>query len=399
MIILLLFYLLVPAAVIWLCRKVKFLSQIGPILTLYVIGIIAGNLPVMPGNAHLLQDILTSAIIPIAIPMLLFSSNFRRFSAKKSFIALMCGMIAVVITVIAGYLIFKPHLGPEGYKIGGMLTGVYTGGTPNLAAIKLILGVKDETYILLNSYDMIVSFIYLVFLMGIGIKLARRILPANGKAGRSAADHKAADEATNNAYMERDSYKDIFKWHNFRQVLMGFGLSTVILLISFGITVLVGGGFSQELDTIMSGRYFMAIIILSLTTLAIIASFVKPVRKLDKSYDGGMYLVYIFSVVVASMADLSSLDFRGGIYMFLYVIFVIFLSLIIQTLLSKLFRVDGDTMVISSVALINSPPLVPMMAAAMKNKDAIITGLSVGIIGYAIGNYLGLIVSELLHIM
>lgn len=399
MIILLLFYLLIPAAVIWLCRKVKLLSQIGPILILYVIGIIVGNLPVMPADALQLQDVLTSAIIPIAIPMLLFSSNFRRFSAKKSFVALMCGVAAVVITVIAGYLIFKPHLGAEGYKIGGMLTGVYTGGTPNLAALKLILGVKDETYILLNSYDMIVSFIYLVFLMSIGIKLARKILPVNGKAKRQASDKGAAAEAAHTAYMERDSYKGIFKWKNFKQVLMGFGLSIVILLIAFLITGLAGGGFSQGLDAIMSGRYFMAIIILSLTTLAIIASFVKPVRKLEKSYDGGMYLVYIFSVVVASMANLSSLDFRGGIYMFLYVMFVILLSLVIQTLLSKIFRVDGDTMVISSVALINSPPLVPMIAAAMKNKDAIITGLSVGIIGYALGNYLGLIISELLHIM
>ncbi len=399
MIVLLLFYLLAPAAVIWLCGKVKFLGQIGPILILYVIGIIAGNLPVMPEGAFALQDILTSAIIPIAIPMLLFSSNFRRFSARKSFVALVCGIVAVVVTVITGYLIFAPHLGPEGYKIGGMLTGVYTGGTPNLAALKLILGVKDETYILLNSYDMIVSFIYLVFLMSIGIKLARRILPAGGRAKDRAIDEKAAEEAAGAAHMEKYPYKGIFRWKNFRQVLMGFGLSIVILLISFVITGLVGGGFSQGVGAIMSGDYFMAVIILSLTTLAIIASFIKPVRKLEKSYDGGMYLVYIFSVVVASMANLSSLDFRGGIYMFLYVMFVILVSLFIQTLLSRLFRIDGDTMVISSVALINSPPLVPMMAAAMKNKDALITGLSVGIIGYAAGNYLGLAIAELLHIM
>ncbi len=399
MVILLLFYLLAPAAVIWLCRRVKLLGSIGPILILYVVGIIAGNLPVMPEGAYALQDILTSAIIPIAIPMLLFSSNFRRFSARKSLIALLCGVVAVIITVVAGYMIFKPYLGAEGYKIGGMLTGVYTGGTPNLAALKLILGVKDETYILLNSYDMIVSFIYLVFLLSIGIKLARRILPANGKAKRQAADNGAADEAARTAYMENDSYREIFRWRNFRQVLAGFALSILILLISFIITALAGGGFSQGIDSIMSGDYFMAIIILSLTTLAIIASFIKPVRRLEKSYDGGMYLVYIFSVVVASMADLSSLDFRGGIYMFLYVMFVILLSLVIQALLSKLFRIDGDTMVISSVALINSPPLVPMIAAAMKNKDAIITGLSVGIIGYAAGNYLGLIIAEALNIM
>jgi uncharacterized membrane protein len=400
MIILLLFYLLVPAAVIWLCRSVKFLSQIGPILILYIVGIIAGNLPLMPDNAYQLQDILTSAIIPIAIPMLLFSSNFRRFSAKKSFIALICGVVAVVVTVVAGYLIFKPYLGPEGYKIGGMLTGVYIGGTANMAAIKLMLGVKSETYILLNSYDMIVSFVYMIFLMGIGIKLARKILPGNGRAkAKKAIDDSVADEATNSVHMEKDSYNGIFKWKNLRQVLLGFSLSIVIMLISFGITGLAVGGFSQGLGAIMSNEYFMVIIILSLTTLAILASFVKPVGKLEKSYDGGMYLIYIFSVTVASMADISNLDFSGGIYMFLYVVFAIFFSLILQTLLSKLFRVEGDTMVITSVAIINSAPFVPMMSAIMKNKDTLIIGLSAGIIGYAIGSYLGVAVAGVLDIM
>jgi Protein of unknown function (DUF819). len=42
---------------------------------------------------------------------------------------------------------------------------------------------------------------------------------------------------------------------------------------------------------------------------------------------------------------------------------------------------------------------VPMIAAAMKNKDAIIPGIAVGIVGYAVGNYLGLIISQLLKIL
>ena len=143
----------------------------------------------------------------------------------------------------------------------------------------------------------------------------------------------------------------------------------------------------------------MAILILSLTTLGILASFIPKVRSLEKSYDAGMYLVYIFSVVVASMADLSNLNLRGGLYTLLYIAFVIFVSLAIQTILARIFRIDGDTMVISSVSLINSPPMVPMIAAAMKNRDVIITGLSVGIIGYAIGNYLGFAIAELLSIL
>lgn len=391
MVILLLFYLLVPAAIIWLCRRVKFLNKIGPILLLYIIGITVGNLPFLPKEAPQLQDILSSAIIPIAIPMMLFNSDFRSFSLKNSLMALLCGIVAVMITVILGYFIFKNDLGDDGYKIGGMLTGVYTGGTPNLAALKLVLGVKNETYILLNSYDMLVSFLYLVFLMTIGIKLFRRLLPKS----KALEQHELIQPDENNTN-EQDGYVGIFKKENIIQVLKAFGLSVLILVVSAAIAIFSSGNISEGFGAVMSWKYFMAILILSLTSLGIGASFIPGVRKLEKSYDTGMYLVYIFSVVVASMADLSSLNFQGGIYMLLYILFVIFMSLVIQCLLSRVFKVDGDTMVISSVALINSPPLVPMIAAAMKNKGAIITGLSVGIIGYAVGNYLGFAIAEFL---
>ena len=140
----------------------------------------------------------------------------------------------------------------------------------------------------------------------------------------------------------------------------------------------------------------MVVVILSITSLGIAASFVKRVREIKTSYDAGMYLVYIFSMVVASMADLTRLNLSGGIYLLLYITFAIFISLLIQLLLSKLFKLDADTVLISSVSLINSPPFVPLVAAAMKNKNVIITGLTVGLVGYAIGNYLGYIISLIL---
>jgi uncharacterized membrane protein len=40
-----------------------------------------------------------------------------------------------------------------------------------------------------------------------------------------------------------------------------------------------------------------------------------------------------------------------------------------------------------------------MMAAAMKNKDVLIPGLTIGVIGYAVGNYLGFLMSQLLGLL
>ena len=390
MVILILFFLLAPAGVLFLCRRSPFLNRIGPILLLYIIGIVVGNLPFLTNSKAQIQDFLSSAIIPIAIPLLLFNSDFRKFSFRKSLMALMCGVIAVVVTVVAGFFIFRGQLGPDAAKIGGMLTGVYTGGTPNLAALKLVLGVNEETYILLNAYDMIVSFCYLVFLMAFGIKMFRKFLSA---ADRVAAPAITVEEADSVFLSEKPAFG-----RNLSQIFKAFGLSVLILVVSAAVAIAASGRLSQGVEAVMNWKYFMAVLILSLTSLGIAASFVPAVRRLEKSYDTGIYLVYIFSLVVASMADLSNLNFRGGIYMFLFILFVILFSLFVQALLSKLFRIDADTMIISSVSLINSPPMVPMMVAVMGNKNVMITGLSIGIIGYAVGNYLGFLLAELLSL-
>ena len=143
----------------------------------------------------------------------------------------------------------------------------------------------------------------------------------------------------------------------------------------------------------------MTVLILCLTTLGIAASFWKPLKKLKYGYDMGMYFIYVFSVVVASMADLRNLSIGGSLGLLGYLALVIFGSLILQVLLARLLRIDADTMTVSSVAYICSPPFVPMMAAAMKNRRVLAGGLAVGVVGYAAGNYLGFIMARLLTLL
>ena len=70
-----------------------------------------------------------------------------------------------------------------------------------------------------------------------------------------------------------------------------------------------------------------------------------------------------------------------------------------NTILCKIYKVDADTHMVTSTALICSPPFVPMVAGALNNKEVVVSGLTVGIVGYAAGNYLGVIVSSLLDLL
>jgi uncharacterized membrane protein len=73
----------------------------------------------------------------------------------------------------------------------------------------------------------------------------------------------------------------------------------------------------------------------------------------------------------------------------MYVALTVLGSMIVHVFLSYMFKVDSDTTIITISALTFSPLFVPVVAAALKNKDVIITGITSGILGYAFGNYLG----------
>lgn len=368
---------------LWLCNKIRFLGKIGPVLILYIIGIIFGNICHPSGMAKI-QDLLSSAAVPLAIPLMLFSCTFSKSQTRSQLLALITGMIAVMTAVTAGYFIFGRNI-TDGAKIGGMLTGVYTGGTINLAALKTMLDVPEETFILLNSYDMIISFLYLTFLLSIGIKLLRRWLPNESRLSSGNDDSKEIEKALRDA--EANPYAGLFTRKGLKDVGILLGIDVLIIGISAGLGLLAGDG------------WFMTVLILMLTTLGIAASFLKEVRQRKYGYEVGMYLIYIFSIVVASMADLSKFELSSGLGMLGYLTLTIFGSLIIQIILAKIFRIDADTMTISSVTYICSPPFVPMMAAAMKNKNVLASGLAIGVVGYAAGNYLGFLISKLLMLL
>ena len=59
-------------------------------------------------------------------------------------------------------------------------------------------------------------------------------------------------------------------------------------------------------------------------------------------------------------------------------------------------KIDGDSVLVSSISLINSPPFVPMVAALLGNKDIIVLGITVGLLGYMLGNYMGIGIFHLL---
>ena len=48
-------------------------------------------------------------------------------------------------------------------------------------------------------------------------------------------------------------------------------------------------------------------------------------------------------------------------------------------------------------SLLCSPPFVPPVVGAMKNKKVLISGIAIGLVGYAVGTYLGVLIAYILN--
>ena len=235
-----------------------------------------------------------------------------------------------------------------------------------------------ENFVMLSTCNLIVSFFYLMFLMGGGVKLARRIV--GGNMAKNQVVELVEDE---------NPYRDFAKKSSLVQLLKILVASVVVMGISVVVGTIAGG----------EGGISMVALILTITTLSLLLTFWKEVRGWDKSYDAGMYLIYIFCLVMATMADLSTIDWQQSLYILIFQAVIVFGSLFITIFGARIFRIEADTAVITSNTLINSPVCVPMIAATMKNRDVIVTGITNGLAGYALGNYLGYIMFQLLDNM
>lgn len=419
-VILALFYFLVPVLIIYLTHINKTINKIGAIAMAYVVGLIVGNTGILPkggeayknmlpdptGNLYLpsgqmdalvqagtltandalvnqiasFQSLTYSILILIALPLLLFSLDLKKWIklAPEAMKSLALGIISLVIVIVAGYFLLVSNE-PEGWKIAGMLTGVYTGGTPNLVAIATALKVSPGVFILTNTYDMVLGAFLLLFLMTIAQRTFNLILPHF----RDVKKHKAICKVINETEGV-DNYLGMLNWKSVQKLLVAFGLSVLIVAVSYG------------LGSLVSKTAQMAVIILTLTTLGLAASLVKKINTIENSFQLGMYFIIVFSLIIASMADLHAMFQIRFLNMFLFVAVAVFGSMIIHVGLSAIFKVDTDTTIITITGLTYSPPFVPAVAAAIRNKEVILTGIANGIIGYAIGNYLGVFLAYLL---
>jgi len=367
-----------PRLMVSLSKRVSILGMLGPVFLCYAGGFL---LSLILPDTSIAMDI-SEILIPIAIPLVLFSADLTSVKRLAKPMLRSFLLVCVAVVVVAGTADFLYRsLIPEAYKYAGMIVGLYTGGTPNLMAIGAALSVNDSHIVLANASDVVVGGVYFLLLISVMPKIARKFL----KPFNSDVQAAAAEDA---AYTERLE-------KNFVPEKEPFSLKSLLRRIPIVLLAVLSLGIAAGLSLLITGELNVVVIMLVVTSCGVGFSFIKRVRSAPGSYTAGQYLILVFSFGIGLSFRFSAIKTESLLFLAMFAT-AQFGAILLHLILARIFKIDADTALITSTAGIYGPAFIAPAADALKNREVVLPGLICGILGYAIGNYLGIGVALLL---
>jgi uncharacterized membrane protein len=359
---------LFPFLALYLEKKQLVPSFFSAVVMCYAFGIIIGNIAPQLVDEKIAEQVAGAGMI-IALPMLLFGSNIQanwKLAGPGLLSYILCAVAGLLGTALAAY-IFK-DIQADGWKIAGMLTGLYTGGTPNMQSIGIAVDAPADYVVLLQAADIVGGGVYLLLMMTVIQQVLGYFLPSFK---HDTPEETSEEVATANVPTSK-------RWW-----LLPTLISLAVGAASAGITKLIAGDLS---DT--------TLLILVLTSISVLLSFFRKISALPGSFRQGEYFLLIFCVALGLLANFQKL-IEEGLPLLTFSLLALSATILLHWLFAWIFKVDRDTVIVSSTAALYGPVFIAQVTTAIHNRKLLAPGIALSLLGLAVGNYLGIGVAYL----
>ena len=338
------------------------------IVLCYLAGILVANLRLLDVPGGVLEALAGGSML-IGLPLLLLAVRPGEvlLSARPMLLSFgLCCASGLLATVGTTWLLAETV--PDSWKVAGMLTGLYTGGTPNVQAIGLALEAPADYLVLIQAADVLLGGAYLLALITFLPAVFARIFPpfvhptGGGAAG--------AEDMQGRVSFSRGASQ----------------LAVAVLITA------TGAGLSYFL----TGSATPTFLVLAVTTLGLLLTLTPLPYSLGNTYPLGEYFILIFCVAIGLLADFRTLV-EHGLDLLFFSALALGMTTLLHLVLAWLLRIDRDTVILSYVAAVYGPVFVVQVATAIGNRHLLATALGVSLLGFGIGNYLGIGVAWLLR--
>lgn len=353
-------------------------TRIGALLTgtvwTILLAILAANLRVIPFDSPA-YDFVFAYFVPVLIPLFLMKADLRRIFFETSRTAA-AFLIAAMGTVAGAFLAaFALDLGPREAAVAGSLTASYTGGSVNFAALVDTTGLADQAPSLVSAIvaaDHLASALFLGFLaLAPGFAwLADRFV---------ARDHSGAgDEAVETEGSEG------------RASAASLALSLAFALIVVATSDLIVWAGDRALIALNTAPVMGEYRYLVITALALIPATLAPrtMARLDGGFEIGVALSFVFFAAIAAGANIVDMITVAPMIM-AFIVILISVHAVVVFAAGSLFRLSLPEIITASNAAILGATTAPALAAAKGWRDLVTPGVLAGVLGYALGTFLG----------
>ena len=359
--------ILVLSAMAFASERTVIGQKITGTVVVILLAIAAANTGLIPHSAPAYSFIF-SYIVPMLIPLFLFQADVRRLAKEASrttaaFLVATLGTVAGVI--VAALLLDLSQLGAasdltaERREAGivGLFASTYIGGSVNYAALGEITGLsKDASFFsAATAADNLFSAVFLsvIALIPGAQWLTRRFVP-----------HTAG----NNAALEKPDVTPA---------------SIVYSLAAAGSIVAATDLLCWWLD-IPSWRYA----IMTLITVGIATALPQVRIWFAGAFEIGVALSFTFFAAIAAGADIRAMISVAPLLIVL-VLILLSVHLIVLLAVGRRLGLTIPELLTASNAAILGATTAPAMAAAKGWHDQVTPGVLVGVIGYALGTFIG----------
>lgn len=372
---------LIVAASLWLCDRYAWAQKISPLVWILSAAALVSNLGLIPTKSPL-YDSVSSFCVPFAVSLVLFEvrlGEVRRLG-RPMIVAFLIATVASVLGVAGASLLLasglETSIGAEHWKIAGPYAGTYVGGSMNFFALWKGLQIgQPSLFAAANAVDSL-TILPLMMVWVMAPKWLSSFFPPiqdwSGSAESSDTDQDQDQDQTATPLIPTD----------------------LAILVALAILVSV---LSEWLTTHFIAPSFPDIpSILVLTTLALGLGQLKWVQRRKGAWDLGFLSFYMFFAALGAMID-PVVAIRMAPILFAYVGIVFVVHMLVLFGMGRLMGIDLGALTIASTAVKGGPTLVPSVAQAHGWKLLTVPGMLLGLLGYAVGNYVGIATASLVR--
>jgi uncharacterized membrane protein len=355
---------------VWLDARYAWARKISPVVMILFLAGLLSNIGLLTDRSPFYEG-LTGFCVPFAVCLILFTVNLEdlRRTGKTLLAAFVVACFATVIGVITAGLLLDSRLaqvvGDETWKLAGPFTGTYTGGSLNFFALWEGLGIGNpDLFAAANAVDNLTIFpLFALWIMIPGWLGSR--FPVARLWGRV---DRHVDKETQSTESPQLRIVDLSA--------LAFA-AVVIMVVSERINTWLIVGITPSFPTI-----------LIVTTLALILAQMRFMKRLQGAFELGNLSFYLFFCAVGAMINIKMAIVLSPI-LFVYVMIMIVVHFVCVYGIGRLLRLDIRVLTIASAAAKTGPPTVVALANVHDWKTLLMPGVAMGLLGYAVGNYVG----------